>query len=95
MVRIDGFIEIIYMTAPAFHRGIDKFLATLRDMTGVAIDDNMHAHQWKSPFGVGPHDIFSILPVHGSMAVPAIDTELRPVNIRMAVGTFYSDIGKP
>jgi len=95
MVGVDGLIEIIYMAALTLHRGIDKFLATLRDMTGVAIHNNVDPHQRESPPGVGLHDILSILPVHGSMAIPALDTELGPVNVGMTVGTLYADIGKP
>jgi len=95
MVGVNSLIEIIYMTPFTLHRSIDEFFATLRDMTGVAIRDNMDSHQRESPLGVSLHDILSILPVDGSMAVSALDTELGPVNVGMAIGALYADIGKP
>ena len=92
VVGIDCLIEIIDMATLANQRSADKLLTALRDMTGVAIDDNMHPHKRKSPLGVGLQNILSILPVDRRMAIPAFETELGTMNVRMAVGALYPDM---
>jgi hypothetical protein len=54
----------------------------------------MHTHQGKSALGMSFQNILSILPVYGGMTIPALDPELGPMNVRMAIRAFYPDMGK-
>jgi hypothetical protein len=92
MIGVGGPVEIIYMASLAFHRGLRKLLPALGDMTGVAIGDNVDTDQRKTALGMGIQDILSILPVIWGMAIPAIDAELRPMDIRVTVDAFNPDI---
>ena len=94
MIGIGCAVEIVYMASLALHRRLRKLLAPLRYMTGIAIGEDVHSHQRESPLGVGLQNILPILPVDGSVAIPAIYPELRAMYIRMAIDAFDSNIGE-
>jgi hypothetical protein len=95
MIRINA-LGIAFQMAPlAHHRRPGKFVSTLVDMAGVAIDYRVNPHKRKTLLSMLAQNIFMILPIGGRMTALTIETELPAMDIGMAIGAGDAGMGKP
>jgi len=91
VVRIHAAVEVGLMAAAAVKRSACVFFPALTHVAGVAVGYRVGTHQRKAPGGVQLQDILMIGPVGRDMTSGAIDSELIPVNVGMAVDTSGAD----
>lgn len=62
-------------------------------MASVALHNGMRAEQWK-PIEVVLNRLIGNLPAQNRVALCAIGSHLRAVNVRVAIGAIFSDVRK-
>lgn len=62
-------------------------------MASVALHNGMRAEQWK-PIEVVLNRLIGNLPAQNRVALCAIGSHLRAVNVRMAIGAVFTDVRK-